>query len=60
MNLPNWQHSECDILRAHIISALDFVDFISFCHNDAVVLQNNRIRINARLNKLQSKRKEMP
>lgn len=40
-SIPDWHHSERNIFRAHVISAFNFVDFISLRHNNAMMLQNN-------------------
>lgn len=36
--IPNWHHSKGNVFRAHVISTLDFIDFISLRHNNAVML----------------------
>lgn len=38
--LPDGHHSKSDVLGGHIIGTLDFVDFISFSHDNTVVLQH--------------------
>lgn len=48
-NLPDWHHSEGDILGTHIICTLNFVNLISFSHNYTMMLQHNSIRINSSL-----------
>lgn len=48
-HLPNRHHAECDVLRAHVVCAFHFVDFIGFGHDDAVVLQDDRVRVDAGL-----------
>lgn len=50
--LPDGHHAECDILGRHIVGAFDFVDFISFGHDNAVMLKNHRIGIDASLKRL--------
>jgi hypothetical protein len=48
-NLPNRHHSESDILRRHVIGTFNFVDLIGFGHNNAVMLQDNRVAVDADL-----------
>lgn len=40
---PDGHHPERDVLRRHVVRALDFIDFVRFRHDHAVVLQNDRI-----------------
>jgi len=48
-NKPDGHHAEGDILGGHIVGALDFVDFVSLGHHNAVVLQNDGVGEHARL-----------
>lgn len=43
--LPDRHHSKCYIFRRHIISAFDFIDFVSLCHYYTVVLKNNCVAV---------------
>lgn len=35
---PDGHHSECDILRRHVVRAFNFVDLIGFGHDNTVML----------------------
>lgn len=48
-NLPNWHHSERDILRGHVVGALNFVYFVGFSHDDAMMLQDDRVGVDTGL-----------
>lgn len=41
--LPDGHHSEGDVARRHVVRALDFVDLVAFGHDDAVMLQHDRV-----------------
>lgn len=47
--VSDWHHAEGDILRGHIVCALNFVDFVSLCHHHGMVLQYDRVRIDSSL-----------
>lgn len=49
IGLPNWHHSEGDVLRGHVVRALDFVDLIRLGHDDAVVLEDDRVAVDTDL-----------
>ena len=42
-NLPDGHHAEGHVPRRHVVSALDLVDFVTFGHDDAVVLQDDGV-----------------
>lgn len=46
--LPDGHHSEGDVARRHVVSTFDFVDLVSLCHDDAVVLKDDRVGEHAR------------
>lgn len=45
MHLPNRHHAERNVLRAHVVRALDLVDLVRLGHHDAVVLQHHGVRV---------------
>lgn len=47
--ITDGHHTEGNVLGAHVIRTLDFVDFIGLGHDHAVVLQNHGIRIDTGL-----------
>lgn len=42
-------HTEGDILRRHVVRALNFVDFVGLSHYHGMVLQYDRVRIDPSL-----------
>lgn len=47
--IPDRHHTEGDVLRRHVVRALDFVDFIRFCHHDAVMLKYHGVAVDSSL-----------
>lgn len=47
INVRNGHHSEGDILRGRLVRTPDVVHFVSFRQNDVVMLQNDRVTVNA-------------
>lgn len=47
--IPDRHHSEGDVLRGHVVRALDFVDFIGFCHHDTVMLEYHGVAVHSGL-----------
>lgn len=48
-SLPNWHHAEGDVFRRHVICTFYFINFISFGHHYAMVLQDDCVAINTSL-----------
>lgn len=46
---PDGHHSECDVLRTHVVCALDLVDLVRFGHYHAVMLEHDRVGVYASL-----------
>lgn len=45
--ISNWHHAERDVLRAHVVGTLDFVDLVGLRHDNRVMLQHDSVAINA-------------
>lgn len=42
-------HAEGDVLRGHVVRALNFVDFVGLRHHHGMVLQYDRVRVDSSL-----------
>lgn len=47
LGIAHWHHSEGDVLRAHVVRALDLVDLVGLGHHHGVVLQDNGVGVDS-------------
>lgn len=47
--VPDRHHAEGDVLRGHVVRALNFVDFVGLRHHDGMMLQHHRVRVDPSL-----------
>lgn len=47
LGVADWHHAKSDILRTHVVCALDLVDLIGLGHDHGMVLQNDRVGVDS-------------